>query len=108
MMLRYYDYRNPSFVTGCDALLKLDDGSKLPVHLEDLARASKVCEAMLDDGVLSGTSTSGKVNLPLTDCSRATAIGLLSALYSRWPIQHITSTSTPFTFSLSSCVAIMG
>ncbi len=91
----YYlrDHNDPSFCSGCDVLLRLDDGSELPVHSQHLAQASGVCKAMLDDGVLSGTLTSEKVILPLTDCSRATAISLLSALYSRWPIQHVTKES---------------
>ena len=91
-MQKHYTYLEEyrkSFLKGCDVLLKLDDGTELPTHSHNLARASKVCEAMLDDGVLGGTSTSEKVILPITDCSRATAISLLSALYSRRPIENI-------------------
>ena len=87
------DHRKASFCNGCDVLMKLDDGSELPAHLQHLARASGLCKAMIDDGVLSGTTTSEKAILPLTDCSRATAIRLLSALYSKWPIQHVTKES---------------
>ena len=79
----YFDGIPDSFVRCCDVLLKLDDGVELPAHSQTLARFSKVCASMLDDdGPLSSASASKKALLPLTDCSRATAIGLMSVLYS--------------------------
>ena len=71
------------FVRCCNVLLKLDDGSELPAHSQYLARFSSVCAGMLDDdGPLSSASPSKKAHLPLTDCSRTTAVKLMSVLYS--------------------------
>lgn len=85
-MTTEYSYLNgvsDIFVNCCDVLLRLDDGSKLPAHTQLLARFSKVCASMLDDdGPLSSASASNKALLPLEDCSKATAIGLLSLVYS--------------------------
>ncbi len=81
-----YNYLNgvpDSYVKRCDVLLKLDDGSELRVHSGTLARFSNVCASMFDDdGPLSSASASEMAHLPLSDCSRATALGLVSELYS--------------------------
>ena len=95
------DHRRSSFGSDCDVLLKLDDGGELPAHSQHLARFSKVCQAMLEDGVFSETSTLEKVVVPLTDCSRATVISLLSALYSKRPKDHISKKSSIGMFCLA-------
>ena len=77
------------FVRTCDVLLKLDDGSELPAHSQILCRFSRVFANMLDDGPLSSASTLNKATLPLTHCSRATAISFLSMLYSPQHFEHI-------------------
>ena len=83
----YLDGTPEGFAKGCDVLL--DDGSELPAHSQILARFSSVCANMLDDGPLSSASTLKKAVLPLTQCSRATAITFLSMLYSTHHFEHI-------------------
>ena len=80
------------FGCGCDMLLELDDGSELRAHSQILARYSSVFADMLFHGPLYRASHLEKVSLPLTDCSRATAISLMTMLYSGLfqPIHHIT------------------
>ncbi len=79
----YFDGIADSFVHCCDVLIELDDGSELPAHSQILARFSKEIVKMLEeDGSLSSASPSNKGHLQLEDCSRATAIGLMSLLYS--------------------------
>ena len=86
---KYLDETPESFAKSCDLLLRLDDGSGLPAHSHVLARLSGVCAGMLDEGPLSEASTLKKATLPLTDCSRATVINLLTVAYSLQPIVHI-------------------
>ena len=71
-------------------LLRLDDGGELPAHSQILARYSGVFASMLD-GPLSDTSAIKNATVPLSDCSRATAISLLSVLYTgpSQPKEHI-------------------
>lgn len=88
-----------SFAKSCDVLLKLDDGSELPVHSQVLARLSTVCADMLDDGPLSYATASKQATLPLTDCSRDLVINLLTVVYSVQPIEHI---------NIDSCTALAG
>ena len=71
-------------------LLKLDDKSQLPAHSQILALHSKVCADMLDDGPLPAASAVKKAVLPLTDCSKDTAVSLLNVLYSYQPVKMIT------------------
>ena len=78
-----------AFAKTCDVLLKLDDGSELPAHSQILARFSSVCASMLDGGPLSSASTLQKADVPLIDCSRATAISFLSLLYSTQQFEHM-------------------
>ncbi len=85
------DHKESGFVKSCDVLLKLDDGSELPAHSHNLARASSVCNAVLDDS-LSGPDvepTLERITMPLKNCSRATVISLISAVYSKKPIEYI-------------------
>ncbi len=86
----YLDGKPEGFVKSCDVLLKLDDGSQLPAHSHILTLHSKVCADMLDDGPLSAASALKKVELPLTDCSKDTAVSLLEVLYSYQPVEEIT------------------
>ena len=97
----YLDGTPETFAKSCDVLLRLDDGSELPAHSQVLARLSNVCASMLDDGPLSGASTSKKTTLPLSDCSKATAINLLAVIYSAQPTQHIESDSAMALASLA-------
>ncbi len=83
----YLHGKPESFVNSCDVLLKLDDGSKLPAHSLFLASHSRVCADMLDGGPLSAASALNKIELPLTDCSKDTAISLLKVLYSYQPVK---------------------
>ncbi len=78
------------FDKSCDVLLKLDDGSEVPVHSQILARYSSVCANMLDDeGPLSSASVSKQAHMPLTDCSRAAVVSFLSVLYSNQQYEYI-------------------
>ncbi len=91
----YLDGFPESFVKSCDVLLKLDDGSSLPAHSQALAKYSNVIADMLHDGPLSPASIlHKKAELPLTDCSRATAISFLTVLYSHKAVKHITQDSS--------------
>ncbi len=91
----YLEYIPKSYAKNFDVLLKLDDGSELPAHAQILARYSKVCADMLDDGPLSAASAVNKVELPITDCSRDTAVSLLNVLYSpARPTEHISLESS--------------
>ena len=85
-----------AFVKGCDVLLKLDDGSKLPAHSQILARHSGVFAKMLVEGPLSDISATKTATVPLPACSRPTAISLLSVLYSgpSQSMEHITTVSS--------------
>ena len=86
----YVDDAPENFAKSCNVLLKLDDGSELPAHSQILARFSSVCADMHDDdGPLSCASCSKKVHLPLTDCSRATAVSFLSVVYSTQQFEQI-------------------
>ena len=76
----YFDGIADSFVQCCDVLLELDDGSELPAHSQILARFSEVWASSLKKH--GPASASRKAHLELEDCSRATAIGLMSVLYS--------------------------
>ncbi len=86
----YLDGKPEIFEKCCDVLLKLDDGSKLPVHSPILAQYSTVVADMLDDGPLSTTSAKQRAELPLTDCTRDTANRFLTVLYSHEAVKHIT------------------
>ncbi len=69
----------------CDILLRLDDGTTLPVHSRVLAQHSMFFRDMLDlgdAGPLSAASAACKVEVPLSDCPREVASGTLSILYS--------------------------
>ena len=87
----YLDDAPEGFKSCCDVLLKVDDGSELPAHSQILAKYSSVVADMLSDGPLCRASHLEKASLPLTDCSRATAISLMAMLYSgpRQAIHHI-------------------
>ncbi len=86
----YVDDAPENFAERCNVLLKLDDGSELPAHSQLLARFSSVCADMhADDGPLSFASCSKKAYLPLTDCSRATAISFLSVVYSTQQFEQV-------------------
>ena len=96
---KFYTYLNDcpdDFVKSFDVLLKLDDDSKLPAHSQTLARFSGVCAGMLAGGPLSNISASKKATLPLSDCSTATVISLLSVLYAppSQPMEHINRESS--------------
>ena len=98
----YLDRVPENFRMRSDVLLKLDDGSELPAHSQYLDRFSSVCASMLDDdGPLSCASVSEKGHLRLTDCSRATAIKFLSALYSTQQYDYLK-------MNKDSCMAIAG
>lgn len=78
---------------SCDVLLKLDDGSELPVHSPVLARCMSVFSGMVAGGPLSNASATDTVSVPFSECSLEEATQLLSALYSVDPSEHITKTS---------------
>ena len=81
----YLALRPDSPPQACDVLLKLDDGTELPVHTRVLARHSIFFRDMLDlgeAGPLSGASATCKIEVPLTDCPREVASGCLSIIYS--------------------------
>ncbi len=73
----------------CDVLLKLDDGTELPVHSQVLARCIPVFYGMMDSGTLSATSVLNKVSVPFSDCSVEEAKHFLSAIYSFRAHDHI-------------------
>ena len=81
-MVPYLADAPEGFAKSCDVLLKLDDGSYLPAHSQVLARSSSVFANMLDDGPLSSALAKAKATVPLSDCSRATAVTLLTGVYS--------------------------
>ena len=89
------------FRKSCNVLVQTDDGVNLPVHTQILAKHSKVCAAMLADGLLSAASVQQKAVLPLTECSTATAIRLLRVLYSNEPIKYIPQNSSMAIASLA-------
>ena len=73
----------------CDVVLKLDDGTELPVHSQLLARCSPVLFGMLDGGPLSNTSAATTVSVPFSECSVLEAQNFLSAIYSFKATEHI-------------------
>ena len=78
---------------SCDVLLKLDDGSELPVHSQVLARCMSVFSGMVAEGPLSKASAKEVVSVPFSDCSLEEATQFLSAIYSVDPWKHITKAS---------------
>lgn len=78
---------------SCDIVLRLDDGSKLPVHSPILARCSPVFNRMLYEGTLSRSKAGIMVTVPFSDCSREEATSFLSVLYSLKPHQRIDKAS---------------
>ena len=85
----YLEGRPEGCLKSCDVLVKLDDGSELPVHSRLLALYSNVVADMCDDGPLSTATAKKKAKLPLTDCTRAAAIMFLKVVYSKETITHI-------------------
>ena len=73
----------------CDVVLKLDDGTELPVHSQVLARCPPVFFGMLDGGPLSEASASKVVSVPFSECSVKEAQCFLSIIYSLRGSEHI-------------------
>ena len=73
----------------CDVVLKLDDGTEMPVHSQLLARCPPVFLGMLDGGPLSEASASKVVSVPFSECSVKEAQNFLSAINSFRPFEHI-------------------
>ena len=73
----------------CDVVLKLDDGTELPVHSQLMARCSPVFLGMLDGGPLSDDSAAKIVSVPFSECSVKKAQNFLSAIYSFKATEHI-------------------
>ena len=78
---------------NCDMLLRLDDGSELPVHSSVLARCSPLFNGMANEGTLSRATAGSMVDVPFTDCSQEEAASFLSVLYSLKPYKHINETN---------------
>ncbi len=76
-----YVYLPENSEQSCDVLLLLDDGSDLPAHSDILARENGLFADMHSDSLMPERTTVRMTALPLTDCSRSTAIGFLAALY---------------------------
>ena len=77
----------------CDILLSLDDGSKVPVHSQVLARCSPVFHGMVVEGTVTKPTAGHTVTVPFGDCSREEATNFLSVLYSLKPYKHINHAS---------------
>ena len=85
----------------CDILLSLDDGSQLPAHSQVLARCSSIFHGLVEEGILSKVSSTDKVVLPFSDCSRQAAVDFLVAIYSLRPYTVIDETSALSTVRLA-------
>ncbi len=72
--------RNP--LESCDILLKLDDGTELPAHIQVLARCMPIFDDMLAGGPLAKASVTNVVRVPFSDCSLEEARHFLAAIYS--------------------------
>ncbi|CAL5225856.1 g8639 [Coccomyxa viridis] len=72
--------RNP--LESCDILLKLDDGTELPAHIQVLARCMPIFDDMLAGGPLAKASMTNVVRVPFSDCSLEEARHFLAAIYS--------------------------
>jgi len=84
MELAYLIGRPAGFGICYDILLRLDDGTELPAHTQMLARHSEMFCNMLheDSGALISASALERTVVPMSDCSRDTAIAFLSVVYS--------------------------
>ena len=75
---------------SCDVLLKLDDGTELPVHSQILARCMSVFSGMVaTGGPLSKASADNVISVPFNDCSMEDASLFLSAVYSSRALEHL-------------------
>ena len=78
---------------SCDVLLKLDDGTELPVHSHVLARCMSVFSGMVAGGPLSKASAENVVSVPFSECSAEQATRFLSAIYSFKASEYIDNES---------------
>lgn len=78
---------------SCDVLLKLDDGTELPVHSQVLARCMSVFSGMVAGGPLSKASSENVVSVPFNECSAEEATRFLSAIYSFSASEYIDNRS---------------
>ena len=81
----YLALRPDSPPQTCDSLLRLDDGTRLPVHSRVLQTYSIVFRDMFSDLNYNeplSASSPAREELPFVDCSREVATGFLSMLYS--------------------------
>ena len=77
-------------VESCDVLLKLDDGTELPVHSQVLARCMPVFSGMVAaGGPLADASAKNVISLPFSECSLEEANRFLSATYSYKASEYI-------------------
>ena len=85
------EYFHEDLLDSCDILLRLDgqEGNLLPVHSLVLARCSPVFRGMVKEGILTSKSTSEKVLVPFSDCTREEAISFLSIVYSVRNYKHV-------------------
>ena len=89
------EYFHEDLLETCDILLRLDDqnGSHLPVHSQVLTRCSPVFRGMAKEGLFTRASTSEKVLVPFSDCTREEAISFLSVVYAVRPHEHVKEAS---------------
>ena len=89
------EYFHKDLLKSCDVLLSLDDnnGGYLPAHSQVLARCSPVFRGMVNEGILASASTSERVIVPFSDCTREEAISFLSIVYSLRPHEHVVEAS---------------
>ena len=89
----YLDEGPEYLFESCDMKLSLDDGTRMPVHSQVLARCSPVFHGMVAGGTVKTPTAEKMVTVPFGDCSRQEATKFLSAIYSLNPRKHIDEAS---------------
>ena len=109
-MDQYYTYLDEGseyLLDTCDIVLSLDDGTKMPVHSQVLARCSPVFHGMLAGGTLTNSTARNTVAVPFGDCSRQEAAKFLSAIYSMNARKHIDEAYVYFIARLADRYGVM-